>query len=151
MEITDQTIIEEILSKSDICRLAMVDGDQPYMLAFNYGYRDGKIYIHCAREGRKIDVLKQNNRVCFEIEQGVELVKHKKACGWATRYRSLVGYANVEILTGFVEKEDALKVIMVHNGAEGEINFEEKAVNATAILKLNITEVVGKQSKNWDD
>lgn len=57
-EIKDPKIIEEILSDSEICRIAMMDGDKPYILPFNYGYKHKAIYIHCAREGKKIEHLK---------------------------------------------------------------------------------------------
>lgn len=46
-------------------RLAMTDGLNPYIIPLNYGYtyEDGKlvIYFHCAKEGRKLDILKKNN------------------------------------------------------------------------------------------
>ena len=45
-EIKDPEIIEQILAGAEICRIAMIDGDVPYMLPFNYGYRDRCIYVH---------------------------------------------------------------------------------------------------------
>ena len=62
-EITESTVIEEILAGAEICRIAMIDGNLPYLLPFNYGYRDNVIYIHCAPEGRKINILKKNKTV----------------------------------------------------------------------------------------
>ncbi len=57
-EIKDLQIIEDILSSSIICRIAMIDGERPYLLPFNYGYKDNCIYIHSALEGKKLDVLR---------------------------------------------------------------------------------------------
>lgn len=45
-EIKDKRIIEEILSKSEVCRIALVDGDRPYIVPLNYGYKDHAIYFH---------------------------------------------------------------------------------------------------------
>lgn len=149
-EITDKTIIEDILKGSVICRLAMADGDIPYILPFNYGYQHNCIYIHSAPAGKKIDLLKKNNKVCFEIEQQADIVKEEKACKWATTYRSVVGYGHVKILKDINEKKTGLKIIMKHNGFTGKIEFDEKEVKSLVILKLFILETSGKQSGNWN-
>lgn len=149
-EITDKKILEKILAGSKICRLALLDGDLPYILPFNYGYRDNCIYIHSAPEGRKIELLKKNSRVCFEMEQVAEIVPDKVACKWAATYRSVVGYGNVEIISDFDRKEEGLRIIMSHNGATGDLVFNQKQVEFIVILKLTITEISGKQSGNWD-
>ncbi len=147
-KITDPKIIEVILSDSEICRLAMMDGDRPYILPFNYGYENNVIYIHCATKGKKIDLLKVNGNVCFEIEHTAELLKAEKACKWTTRYRSIVGYGEVEIIHEFDQKKKGLEIIMRSNGAVGYLEFEKKHVDAVAILKLNISNLTAKQSSN---
>ena len=148
-EITDPTIIEEILTEAEICRLAMMDGDKPYILPFNYAYLENCIYIHCAKVGKKIDLLSKNGEVCFEIEHTAQLIEGEKACDWTERYRSIVGYGSVEILSDFDEKQHGLDIIMRSNGMKGEITFEKKHVEAVAILKLIITSLTAKQSSNW--
>jgi len=149
-EIKDKKIIEEILAKSDICRIAMMDNDKPYILPFNYGYRDNCIYIHSAPEGKKIDLLGANNKVCFEIEQIAEIVKHDKPCKWATKYRSVVGYGVVEIITDHKQKKQGLDIIMSHYGESEKINYEDKHVKSMVIIKLTITKLTGKQSSNFN-
>jgi nitroimidazol reductase NimA-like FMN-containing flavoprotein (pyridoxamine 5'-phosphate oxidase superfamily) len=149
-EITDKNILEEILAGSKICRLAMMDGNRPYIVPFNYGYKDGYIYIHSALEGKKLELLRQNNKVCFEVEQVAEIITYPVACRWETAYCSVIGYGEVEIVTDFDDKENGLKVIMAHNGFVGEATFEKKSVDLMVILKLRITEITGKQSKKWD-
>jgi uncharacterized protein len=150
-EITDPAILEEILSKSKICRLGIMDQDLPYVLPFNYGYRNKCIYIHSASEGKKIDLLKKNNKVCFEIEYNAEIVKDDKSCKWATKYRSIVGYSEVDIITDFEAKKQALDIIMQHNGSTVINIYEDKQVEAIVILKVRITNLTGKQSSNWID
>lgn len=75
-------MLEDILSKGQIIRVAMCDGGKPYLLPFNYGYRKGIIYIHSATEGRKIDVLRKNPGVSFEVEERVRIIPGKKPCNW---------------------------------------------------------------------
>jgi nitroimidazol reductase NimA-like FMN-containing flavoprotein (pyridoxamine 5'-phosphate oxidase superfamily) len=149
-EIRDESVIEEILAGARICRIAMMDGERPYILPFNYGYRDRCIYIHSAPEGKKIELLKRDNRVCFEIEHTVRIIKDEKACNWSTLYRSLVGYGTVEIITDPVGKQQGLEILMAQHGAPGRTDFDRKSMNRMVILKLTITSVTGKQSGNWN-
>jgi len=150
-EIKDKNIIEKILSKSEICRIAMIDDGKPYLLPFNYGYKDNFIYIHSALVGRKIDILKKNNYVCFEIEYKADLVKYDDPCKWSTRYRSVIGYGTVEIITDTNEKKAGLDIIMAHNGKSGENIYQERQLDTLVILKLSIASISGKQSSNWNN
>jgi nitroimidazol reductase NimA-like FMN-containing flavoprotein (pyridoxamine 5'-phosphate oxidase superfamily) len=152
-EISDKAIIEKILSTSEICRLGFIDNNRPYILPFNYGYQDNYIYIHCAKKGKKIDLIKKNNYVCFEIEQIARIERYEKACKWATTYRSVVGYGTVEIITDHEQKRKGLNVIMKHNGANSthDLDYEKNQVDSILILKVRITEITGKQSSNWNE
>ncbi len=152
-EIKDKSIIDKILSTSEICRLGFIDSDRAYILPFNYGYQDGFIYIHCAREGKKIDLIKKNNLVCIEIEHIARIEKYDKACKWATTYRSVIGYGKVKIITDYEQKRAGLDVIMKHNGANSshDLNYEKSKVDQILILKIEITELTGKQSGNWNE
>ena len=149
-EITDRHELEEILQGSIICRMAMIDGDLPYIIPFNYGYREGCLFIHSAPEGKKIDLLRKKSRVCFEVEDTVEIIKGEQACDWTTRYRSVVGYGNVEILSDEASKQLGLEVIMAQHGAPELIEFNPKNMKRMVILKLTITSMTGKQSNNWN-
>lgn len=149
-EITDKSILKEILHQAKICRLAMIDNGEPYLLPFNFGYKNNCIYIHSAPKGKKIDLLHKNEKVCFEVEQEAKLIKGDIACKWSTLYRSIVGYGTVEIITDFEEKTQGLEIIMEQHGATGKQVFEKKEVEFIVILKLSITSMTGKQSGNWN-
>ena len=148
-EIKDETILKEILAGATICRVAMMDGDLPYIIPFNYGYMDGCLYIHSAPEGKKIDLLKQDRRVCFELEDTVEILTGDQACDWTTSYRSVVGYGTVEILSDEQSKQQGLEVIMAQHGAPELIDFNLRNMKRLVILKLRITSMTGKQSGKW--
>lgn len=150
-EITDRIIIEDILSNSQICRLALNDKEAPYLLPFNYGYKDNCIYIHSACEGKKIDLLRNNPKVCFEIESCHEIEKKIEPCKWSAKYRSVIGYGSIEIQTEYNLKISGLEIIMAHYGAAGPFFFDRKAVDRIVILKLPIDSVTGKQSENWNN
>ncbi len=149
-EITDKLIIEEILKQAKICRLAMIDNGLPYILPFNFGYRENCIYIHSAPAGKKIDLLRENPLVCFEVEEKAEIITDEVACKWSTMYRSVVGYGNVEFITDFNEKTKGLEIIMVQHGATGKLAFDPKEIEFIVVLKLAISSMTGKQSSNWN-
>lgn len=149
-EITDKSVLEEILKQAQICRLAMIDNGIPYNLPFNFGYHENCIYIHSAPVGKKIEILKINPLVCFEVEQKAEIITDEIACKWSTLYRSTVGYGNVEIVTDFDEKIRGLEIIMKQHGSGGKLVFEPKEVEFIIILKLSISSITGKQSGNWN-
>ncbi|MFH0756677.1 MAG: pyridoxamine 5'-phosphate oxidase family protein [Bacteroidota bacterium] len=148
-EIKDKKVLEEILAGAVICRLALMDGDRPYILPFNYGFQDGSIYIHSAPEGKKIDLLRENNQVCFEVEDTVRIIEDEKACKWTSLYRSVVGYGSVEILTDDVSKQRGLEIIMAQHGAPGLTRFDPGNMKGMVILKLSIGSLTGKQSSKW--
>ncbi|NMC96524.1 MAG: pyridoxamine 5'-phosphate oxidase family protein, partial [Deltaproteobacteria bacterium] len=66
--IKDRKDIDGIIRRCRVCRLAMSDDDQPYIIPLNFGYDGFCLYFHAAPEGRKIDILKRNNRVGFEFD-----------------------------------------------------------------------------------
>jgi nitroimidazol reductase NimA-like FMN-containing flavoprotein (pyridoxamine 5'-phosphate oxidase superfamily) len=149
-EITDQDIIEEILSGAFICRIAMTDGAKPYLLPFNYGYKERCIYIHSAPEGKKIEILSKFPEVCFEVEDTFSIIQGSKACSWSTLYRSVVGYGSIEIITDPEIKRNGLEIIMAQHGAPQEIDFDPGQLDRMVLLKLTITSITGKQSSNWN-
>jgi uncharacterized protein len=149
-EIKDRGIIEQLLSGSDICRIAMIDGNRPYMVPLNYGYDGKALYFHSASSGKKIDILRRDSRVCFEIEYYNEIVRDDIPCEWTAKYRSLIGYGTIEIIAGYEEKKKGLDVIMAHYGKTGENTYKDNHIENILILKLNIEEISGKQSGNWD-
>lgn len=149
-EITDPAILEEVLSTSEICRLGFVDNNRAYIVPFNYGYQDGVIYIHCAREGKKLELLKENNEVCFEIEQLVRIEPHELPCKWDTTYRSIIGYGKVEIIDDQKLKQEGMDVIMKHNVSDKsmDLNYGKHRFDAILLLRIEISELKGKQSLN---
>ncbi len=75
-EVTDINEIIKILDNAKVLHLGLVDGDEPYVVPMNYGYimENGKltIYLHGAKRGRKIDVMRENPKVFFEAEYGIQ-------------------------------------------------------------------------------
>ena len=148
-EITDKNFLDEILMNSTVCRIAINDNEYPYIVALNYGYSNNALYIHCAKAGKKIDLLKANNKVSFQIEYGSEIITHDESCKWTTKYRSVVGVGEIEIITEFSDKIHGLNILMEHSGKLNN-EYNSKAVDHILILKLNIKQLTGKQAGDWE-
>ena len=148
-EIKERHILEEILSQQVICRLALVDRGKPYIIPVNYGYREGCIYIHSSPEGKKMELLRRRPELCFEVEDSVEILKGGQACDWSTRYRSVVGYGEVEILSDDTGKQHGLEVLMAQHGAPYLKEFDAGHLKRMVILKIRITSMTGKKSSSY--
>lgn len=148
-EVTDQRIIQELLSSAEICRLAMVDNGEPYIVPLNYGFCDNALYVHSAAAGRKIEILKQNSRVCFEIESESVIVRNEKACHWGTKARSIIGYGHVEILTDYEQKKLGLDIILAHYDKKAPKLYDEKYVKAIVVLRIAIESMTCKTLGDW--
>ena len=144
--IVDQKIIESIILKAKICRLGLADGDQPYVIPMSFGYRDNTLYFHTGKKGKKMEILKKNNRVCFEMEVDLEIIPADNPCKWNMCYRSVVGYGRAVILEDPSEKRKALDVIVTHYGGSPVV-YDEKRVNGLAVIKVDIDRMTGKESK----
>jgi nitroimidazol reductase NimA-like FMN-containing flavoprotein (pyridoxamine 5'-phosphate oxidase superfamily) len=144
-EMRDEAGVLEILEKGLVCRLGLYDGQYPYVVPMNYGYRNGRMYFHCAREGRKIDILKTNDRVCIEVDIDTRVVRGETPCRWTAKYRSVIGFGRARILDDEREKKAGLDVIMAHYGGSGG-EYDEKSLQRTSLIEVVLENMTGKQS-----
>ena len=147
-EITDPNELASILEYGIVCRLGIHDGSVPYIVPMNYGYADGKLYFHSARKGKKIDLLKENNLVCFEVDAFLSLEKKPDPCEWGMHYKSIIGSGTISFIEDRDEKIRCLHIIMNHyaRDAADEWTFREPMVNAIVIMELEIVTLTGKRS-----
>ena len=149
-EITDMSVIESIIRGSEVCRIAFAAGNLPYIVAMNFGYcskNNGRLYFHCAPEGRKIEMMKKNNFVCFEMDTDHHLTVGKSACDYGMKYRSVVGYGHISFVNNEEEKIYGLNQIMSHYSSIKEFSYKPGTLEKTLVLRLDISEISGKQCK----
>jgi nitroimidazol reductase NimA-like FMN-containing flavoprotein (pyridoxamine 5'-phosphate oxidase superfamily) len=144
-EITNRTAIEEIIRRSPVCRLALSEDGCPYIVPLCFGYRDKALYFHTAQEGKKLRILKKNNRVCFEFDIIHELVRSEEPCKWGMKYLSVVGFGHAMLIEDLESKKRALDIIMQHYGAP--CVYREEAVHRAEIIKVEIEHMTGKSSR----
>lgn len=148
LEVTDINEIKEILDKSMIVHVGMVDGDEPYVVPMNYGYilEDGilSLYLHGANIGRKIDIIKKNPKVFFEMECDVTPFEGKVACQYGTTYASVMGLGKAEILEVPEDKIDGLAKFMKTQTGK-DFTFDERMVSIVSVIKITATEFTAKR------
>jgi nitroimidazol reductase NimA-like FMN-containing flavoprotein (pyridoxamine 5'-phosphate oxidase superfamily) len=144
-EITDKNEITAIITKAKVCRLAMLDGTRPYIVPLSFGYHDNTLYFHGSLKGKKIDLIRENPNVCFEFDHLIETSESEKACNWSMKFQSVIGFGKACLLDGKEEKQMALTVIMAQYSAQ-QFDFPEKILQATAVIKVTIESLTGKQS-----
>ena len=147
-EISDDHEFEAIIDKADVCRIALANDNMPYIVTMNFGFVNGPakmFFFHCSNEGKKLDMIRKNNHVCFELDIDHEIVKGKKGCDWGSRFTSIVGYGDIDIVTEKNAKIAGLNSIMTHYGANHDYEYDDNTVEQTTILRLRITEMTGKK------
>jgi nitroimidazol reductase NimA-like FMN-containing flavoprotein (pyridoxamine 5'-phosphate oxidase superfamily) len=147
-ELVSLSEIESIILRSDVCRIAIANDNTPYIVAMNFGYLGGEkpsLFFHCAHEGRKIDMLRRNNNICFELDTDHAIYEGEKGCDWGMKYSSVVGYGKIFIVEDVGEKNAGLGHIMDHYGGSGIYSYDEKVFSRTTVLRLDISEMSGKR------
>lgn len=149
-EVKEKAEIYEIIKGCEVLSLALHDGEFPYVIPLNFGAEfDGEsftLYFHCAKEGKKIDLIRQNNKAAFEMNCSRRLVGGDKACDYTMKFESVCGTGEIDIIEDFEEKRAALESLMKQYGGEGK-PMHEAAINMVGVLRLRVGEITGKRSK----
>lgn len=150
-EITDRNEILGIMRKCNVCRLAFSDNNTPYIVPMNFGAEiiDGQfvLYFHSAKQGRKLDIISENPKVCFEMDCSHKLVQNELSCSCTMKYESVIGTGKIEHVTETTEKIHALDCIMRQYSDKSRFTYTDESVNAVCILKLYAESATGKRNK----
>jgi nitroimidazol reductase NimA-like FMN-containing flavoprotein (pyridoxamine 5'-phosphate oxidase superfamily) len=145
-QIAQRKEIDAVIHASDVCRLAMARGNEPYLVPLSFGYDGQALYFHTALTGKKIDFIEANHQVCFEFEHQVQVVTNdESACKWSFSFKSVLGYGIVSEIVHPAQKEQGLSHIMRHYSHK-QWAFNEKAMAKTRVWKISIQSLTGKQS-----
>jgi nitroimidazol reductase NimA-like FMN-containing flavoprotein (pyridoxamine 5'-phosphate oxidase superfamily) len=140
--VTDRAAIDDVLRRADVLHLAMAGEGGPYVVPVNFGYDGERIWVHCAEEGRKLDLIAADPRVCFEACVDVRIVPGKQ-CGWGARFRSVVGFGTATLVDDPAEKASGLGVLIEHYSGRPETVPSAKAIGV-AVLRIDIESMTGK-------
>jgi nitroimidazol reductase NimA-like FMN-containing flavoprotein (pyridoxamine 5'-phosphate oxidase superfamily) len=149
-EITDINAKLNIIKKCKVCRIGLSENNMAYIVPLNYGYSFEKnvltLFFHSATEGKKIDIIKNNNKACFEIECDTKLIVAEKACDYGYAYKSIIGFGKIFFLDHLAEKIDGLNKIMKHQVEKENIHgFTNGDLDHVSVYKLIVDKFTGKQ------
>ncbi len=142
------TCLEEITDVLDACqtiRLGLHDDKYPYIVPLSFGWEeaDGRIYIyfHCAKEGKKVDLIAKDNAVCVECDILNRYVRTER--GVTADYLSVICFGHAERVTG-EEAEHGIKLLLSHCGEAGSAK-DCVLSGLVAVYKITVDEVTGKK------
>ena len=148
-EVTDIKGIEEILRECKMCHVAMVDDRTPYVVPLSYGYKitDGNVlelYFHSALKGRKLDILRHNNKVCFELSLEGEPVHSETPCNSGYYFSSVIGFGEAVFIEDVDEKCSALSIMFRHQ-ADRDVSFTAEQAESVCVFKIVSSDFKGKK------
>jgi nitroimidazol reductase NimA-like FMN-containing flavoprotein (pyridoxamine 5'-phosphate oxidase superfamily) len=144
-EITDKAEILAVMEEALVCRIGLSDDGMPYVVPMNYGLGENSLYLHCATEGRKLEILRRNDRVCFEMDLLREVKRVETGCGCTASFESVIGFGRAAVVTDAAERRRGLDRIMEHYRAKGPFAYTEENLTRTAVLRIDIESVTGKR------
>lgn len=143
--IEDAEDMEKILERALVGRLGLAADAEPYVVPLNYVYDNGRIYFHTGLEGRKLEIMQKNPRVCFEVDEPLEVVPHEQGCLFTMYYRSVILWGTVRILDDNAEKMTAIKLLLAKYGAGKEYESPpEHALAIVTVCEITVEEMTGK-------
>ena len=137
--------MERILRDAPVGRLGLLTEDGPYVVPLNFAYQDGSIYFHTGLEGRKLEAIRRNPRVCFEVDELLEVVPHEQACLFTAYYRSVFAWGNARLLDENAEKMRGLELLLKKYAPTA--TYEPPPEHALAIVtvcEIRVEEMTGK-------
>ena len=138
------------LSLIDRCThgvLAVSTGESvPYCLPLSLVRVGDDLYFHCAREGRKIDLLRRFPQVCVTFV-GDDRPAFVPPAMYTTYFQSVIVTGTASEVTGTQEKTAALRALcqkITPDHMEGFETAIEKSLAVTAVWKVRMEEITGK-------
>lgn len=87
----DETACLEILKKEKRGVLCMTADGWPYGIPMDHVLLDGKLYFHCAKAGKKLEALREDDRVCYTVTG-----EGQRGEGWPLHFESVLVFGRVQ-------------------------------------------------------
>lgn len=133
----------QMLKVERVGRIGLNDKPQPYVVPTDFAFGDGVIYIHSPRVGRKAELARKDNHVCFEVDRYNEDV---------TEYRSIIIRGLISEVKDAEECKKAMRLLAEkarNSGAHVRDNQSPApGMSAISIFKIEIKDMTGIKSPN---
>ena len=146
-QVTDPQQIREILDTAQVVHLGLCVNNEPYVVPMNYGYtmEDGKliVYLHSALRGKKLDMIRANPKVFFEMDCDRKPFEGNLPCQYGLSYSSLMGRGTAHIVEDVEEKKKAMSILM-KTQTDKDFSFEDRLVSIVTVIRIDAAEYTAK-------
>ena len=123
------------------------DGGYPYAVPISYVYEDGKIYMHCAKSGHKLDAVRACEKASFCVVDQDEVVQAE----FTSHYRSAIAFGRIREITDDAEKRRMVSLLARKYCPDLPQAEHDKAMERDwaplNMLELTIEHLTAKQAK----
>jgi len=137
---------QEILSEGEYGILSTIGEDgYPYGIPMNYVFLNNRIYLHCAKEGKKLENIRYNNKVSFTVVGDYQL----KPADFTSSYKSIIAIGKANFVKGEEKKEVLQEFILKFSPdfKEKGFNYIDQAIEKTTIIEIVIEDLKGKMNE----
>ena len=149
-EISDLTQICGILKRSRVCFLSLCDGSTPYTVPMNFGFTEEAgcitLYLHSAKRGRKIELIRKNPNVCAAFGTMLSFEDGETGCKATAQYESVVGFGTAEILSDRKACEKGLSCLLSQYESRAAHDFSA-LLDKTAVIRVALDRITGKTNR----
>jgi nitroimidazol reductase NimA-like FMN-containing flavoprotein (pyridoxamine 5'-phosphate oxidase superfamily) len=150
-QIHEITAVKAIIRENNLLHLGLADNNIPYVVPMNYGFDGENLFLHCAVEGKKLDIIRRNKAekgtpCFFEIVDSVKLYIVEDSSECTTYFRSVMGNGKIFIIDDPEERYEGLKIILKHTINRELEPLPASTLKKTCILKIIPGELTGKQA-----
>ena len=151
LEIKSKDKIIEFLSSQQTGRIASIDDNGfPQIIQMNFVFIDDTVYMHSHIRGDKLDNIKRNQKVGFEVDKNLEFLPSyfsdpTDASLADTLYISVVIKGNAGIVSDKQEKTNALNGLMKKYQPEG--GYEPINPNMDVLKQVEVIKIVPESLK----
>ena len=146
-QITDPEQIVRILDAAKVLHLGLAVNNEPYVVPMNYGYtmEEGKLtlYLHSAVRGKKLDMIRENPQVFFEMDSDRVPFEGKLPCQYGMTYSSVMGSGEARLIEDVEEKKKAMTVLM-KTQTQKDFTFNPRLVSIVAVIRIDVSEYTAK-------
>ena len=147
IKITEPHQIARILDTAKVLHMGLAVDNEPYVLPMNYGYtlEEGKLvlYLHSALQGRKLDMMRENPKVFFEMDCDWIPFEGEKPCQYGLGYSSIMGCGTAQIVEDVEEKMKAMTALMKTQTGK-DFTFNDRLVSIVAVIRIDVREYTAK-------
>lgn len=145
----------DVLDKAPYITVSMTEEDgMPYALPLSLvKVNDDTFYFHCAQEGKKLDILKKNPRVCLSAVTKCHPLVGPEDDSFTLEFKSAIAFGVAEIVEDEVERVEAMRAICQRYLPQHMAAFDaavERSMSHTTIVRIKLTEPPVGKRKQYD-